>query len=1049
MRRFLILTAAVLVLGVRPAAAQEPSFREDLRFVEALRARGDNDLAMEFLKKLQADAPPELAKELPLEFAKTGLRVAAEQPETGKRLALYKEARDNFQKFIDANPGHPRVAEANVDIARVLNLVGKTELSQALLASGDKTQRELAAQARATLELAARRLKSAVVTLQATLDGMPAPDGVADPQKKKEAARARALVENDLGQTQLDAALNLYDQSTTYLGGYGNEQAADLLAKAKAALGPLSSGAPANPITWKARAWLGRVQMQTDSAQRARASFQEVIDANIPAAAEGKRLAAYFRMLSMREKPTEEDKKRSGKTFGTGVSPYVLWRATLWRSEYPRFLKTPEGFGVTFLLAKTYLEEAAKKKGAQADDYRSRARALLREVEGSENEFTDQARLLKIRTIAALGGFKKKIAQLQTFEDCYVRSQYEAFQLGEEVKKAATAKEAEEKRKARVEAIVEVLRRGLKLAAGGKAPAAELNNARTMLTYWLLNTRKLPEAIAVGEGFARDDPRSSQAEMCAVYALQAYQQLIDRKKARDEDASDDKARLLSLARYMEDRWPAGMPGQMARHSQALQMIKDGNPAEAVKKLEMITPGYGSYTIVCYQLADTAMKAHKEKAEPIAGDRPGDYRKRALAALQRMPGSALGPDPVTNTLFVAGKAMLGRELFTFHRYQEMLDLANGLLPRLAKLKFNDDDEKDKGTRKQMQFELVDVTLFARYGLADAAFRAGDNAQAAKLLDPLVDAAAKEGAQERANLQNNAQLATALLRTALLANLQLGNVARCDRVLDVLDQVAATGNSNDILRLLAVLIRTQVEEVRKKGDKDALEKAVKGYTTLLDKRIAKQKSLTPDFIRVLAGCYSSMGQHEKAAGELAKVPPPKGKPGKTPTEEEKSYRAVQLAMIRELRLSNTAATLKKARAVLDGILGTPKAPGWGRRDFYALKEQGVLLEAEKNYKEAFTHWAGLMKRLAPVARERGGQTKENYLECFYHMVSSFLEREKAGGKAGAAARTAAKQIADFEKNWEDFGSPASKKRFEDLLASDPALKTEYETRKNQKR
>src|SRR5262245_38101630 len=94
--------------------AREPAFREDVRFAETLRARGDNDLALEFLQKLQKDASPELQKELPLEFAKTRLRVAGEQPETTRRLALYKLAREDLQKFIAANPGHPRVAEANL-----------------------------------------------------------------------------------------------------------------------------------------------------------------------------------------------------------------------------------------------------------------------------------------------------------------------------------------------------------------------------------------------------------------------------------------------------------------------------------------------------------------------------------------------------------------------------------------------------------------------------------------------------------------------------------------------------------------------------------------------------------------------------------------------------------------------------------------------------------------------------------------------------------------------------------------------------------------------
>ncbi len=146
MRRFLLFAALVVLFIGGSAAAQEVDFREDFRFAEMLRARGDNDLALEFLKRLERTASPELLKELPLEFAKTGLRVAGEEAEVARRLALYKEARENFQKFIDANPQHPRVAEANIDIAHVLNLQGKTELGQALMAEDAKTKKDLAAQ---------------------------------------------------------------------------------------------------------------------------------------------------------------------------------------------------------------------------------------------------------------------------------------------------------------------------------------------------------------------------------------------------------------------------------------------------------------------------------------------------------------------------------------------------------------------------------------------------------------------------------------------------------------------------------------------------------------------------------------------------------------------------------------------------------------------------------------------------------------------------------------------------------------------------------------
>jgi hypothetical protein len=1047
MRRYFVLTALALLAAGR-AGAQAPSYREDLRFAEALRARGDNDLALEFLKTLARNAPPELAKELPLEFAKTSLRVAAEEPEAARRLAYYKEARENFQKFIDANPGHPRVAEANVDIARVLNLQGKTELGQALLTEDAKSKKEIAATARKTLQEAATKLQAAEKVLAAAVEATPDPDTITDAKKKKEAQAARFQAEDALKQVQFEHALNLYDQANTYLEP-GSEAASKLLEKAESALGPLAGGNPAFSITWKARAWLGRIFFEIRSAPQARAKYQEVLAGSVPAAQDGIRLARYFRLLAIREKPDDADKKK-------GINGMIIEAAERWRRDYPRFHKTPEGFGLSFLLARTLLEEAATNKKAPGEKYRNDARNLLREVESSENEYTDQARRLKIQTMFEQGLFKVRIERLRTFEDCYVRAQFEISQL---------AKDPPEKRKDRVETILAVLRRGLAMPEVKKMKASlELNTARTTLAYWALSTGQqqladpkttdaalahLNEAITVGETFARTDPRSSQAEMSAVYALGAYGTLYDYKKSKFEDAAEDRARLFSLAHYMEERWPRGAAGDKARHMVGVLFLKDGNFAEGIKKLSLISPSYDSFILARYLLATNALKADQDSSiEPIAGDRPGDYRKRALAALQSMPDSALGPNPITNELFIAGKAILGRELFKFKRYQQMDDLANGLLGRLASLRFSDDDEKDRGTRNQLRYELVDLTLFARYGLADQAFQAGDHKRAAELLDGMIDRISKEeNSQERSNLQKNPQLATAMLSIALKANILLGKVDRTEVVLDVLDKVtteAGEANTTNILKLLAFLIRGQVEEVRKKGDKEELDKAIKNYSAILEKRIKKQKNLTPEFIRVLADCYSSMDEHEKAAAELAKVPEPKGKGN---PDEERNYRAVQVTLARELRLSKTKENLQKARTVVDGLLGTKQKPNWGSKDIYVLKEHGKILEAEEKYSDGFKHWAYLTRNLAKKATQ-GGQNKENYLECYYHMVFCYLKlglAEPTRGKRDNAIHTAAVQIAALERSWEDFGSDASKKRFTALLESDRDLKEQYEAAK----
>jgi tetratricopeptide (TPR) repeat protein len=653
------------------------------------------------------------------------------------------------------------------------------------------------------------------------------------------------------------------------------------------------------------------------------------------------------------------------------------------------------------------------------------------------------------------GAFSKKVEELRTFEDCFIRTQYEMVQMNKDANEIKDDKKLDEKRRERIATIITALKQGLELNKKDKKArpgTLELNTARSSLAYWCLQSGQFDEAIQTGESFAREDPRSSQAAMSSIYALQAYAQEISKKTAAFQEVAEDRAKMLRLAQYMEERWPRELPGDMARHQLGLQLMREENFPEAVKKLGTVSPGYPSYVYAQYQLADCALKAEKAGSTPIPGDRPGDYRKRALHALENMPDSALGSSPATNHLFVMGKCILGRELFKMKRYQEMDSLSSGLLKRLDGLKFNDDMEKHEAIRKQMHYELVDISLFARYGLADAAYTRGDHAKVVELLDPLTDAINKDGEpQEKVNLQKNPQLATVMLGLALRSNLQLKKIDRTDVVLEAIDKVqGAEGGgegSTGILKLLAALIRQQVKEIEKDGNKEALVKAREGYTAILDKRIKKQKELSNDFIMVLADCYSSMEQHDKAAEVLARVPEPKPGAGDA---EEKKYRGIQLILIRELRLSKSEASLKKATVILSGILG-PESPrskwGWGRTNLDALKENALLLEAGGKYKEAFPEWTNLVKNLAKTVNANP-RLKEAYFECFYHMVLSYLKREQATGdseKIKKALDAAAAQIVVFEKSWEDFGSETSKGRFLELLAKEPELKQLYEKKK----
>src|SRR5262249_36108446 len=148
--------------------------------------------------------------------------------------------------------------------------------------------------------------------------------------------------------------------------------------------------------------------------------------------------------------------------------------------------------------------------------------------------------------------------------------------------------------------------------------------------------------------------------------------------------------------------------------------------------------------------------------------------------------------------------LGQELYAFSRFQEMEDLVNRLLKKVATLKFSPDATKNESIRTQKRYELANIQMFAKFGLARAAFNDGDRAKTAQILDPLVTAVNKKDSQERSILEKNLPLGRALLSMAMRANMQQGKIEKADEALEALQKVDTEGSSGT-LETFAVLIR----------------------------------------------------------------------------------------------------------------------------------------------------------------------------------------------------------------------------------------------------
>jgi hypothetical protein len=1020
--------ASLIVLAGGWALAQEAPYQEELQFVRELRARHYSDLALEYLQRLSKNAPPELARELPLEFAKTRLEAGADEPDTAKRLEQYALAQQELEKFLAQNKDHPRRAEATLDLAQVTVMRGRTQLSRALLQDTPEARSSEGAKARELLVKAGEQLKSIAAELDRQIAA--APDQAAKRRLQEERRRA------DLG-----LALNLFDQGSTYSATSGSD--ADLKArapyfeKAQKALEQLVGGDANDPVTWQAMAWAGRCEQELGVPKKARERLERIVGVTgNPAAAEGKRLAGYFRLLVVKEAPDGKEK----------ANDVILTEGRNWLAQYPSYARTPEGYGMRYLLAETYNDEAKQaKERTEKERLLGLARQALREVEATENDFTDRARRLKIAIIGAQGGFTRKVEELKSFDDCFVRAQYEIMEMGDDAKKLKGA-ELEKRRKERIETVLEALDRGLAMPEG-KKPSLEANNARAMFAFYALNMGKYQDAIRVGEAFARNDPRSSQAAMAALYALQAYSLMLaerERSFATPEEMKEDKDRMVALARYAEERWPKELAGDMARHQIALLMLheKEPNYAEAFRKLENLTPSYPSYALAQFQLAEAAFKAEREKVDPIPGDKR-TYHQHGMAALERIGEPAADADPLTQRLYIEAKVRIAREMYRNKKFADMQKLVEQLRARLPTIKTDADPKKDEDLRVQLGNDIDDALLWARYGLAEAAFGAAKYPEVAGLLDPLV----KEFNEGKLTaIRKNLPLGKALLGMALKASVQLGKLDNTRAALKALQALAAEGgaeaDTTNILGQLAVLIGQQIEDLRKKGNEENTKKAVHSFTTILNDVAGQTKNPSPKVVLVLARCYSNMDQHKKAIELLEAVPEVK-----QAGPDQALWHAIRLTLVRELRLNKDT---EKARKLLDEIIGTKEKPGWGMRDVAALKERVFLEEEEGQYAAAARRADGIVKQLLPRVNADNAM-KEHYLECYYHVAYCYLKHAQGlddAAKKEKYIKDAAGQIVQLEKKWDGFGSEASKRRFEELLEKEPQLKEEYEKLKGAK-
>jgi hypothetical protein len=1040
MKRPLVLLALAALVGTAgPLPADEVPH---LEFVRELRSRYP-DLALEYLNNLrQANPPRDVAAVIPLELAKVRLDLATTEADSGRRLDLYNKARGEFQEFLDKNPNSPLVADARLELARVTVLQGQTQLSRALMQEDVATRQKDALPARQTFLQANAQLKTVADLLDKQVEA------ATDPKIKRALEQARYQARMDLG-------LNYIDQATTYVEESKQEVAlerAKVIAQAQPILEKVAKEAEQDypTVAWQARAWAAYCDHQNGDPKKALRKLDEIIARGEAGAVPGKRLALFFRMKVLLDPPAAPKEADLTQVRKDGET---------WLADYPRYKDTPEGCGVRFYLADVLARQAADLKDKVVRNQQlTRAENLCRELMRSENDYTEKARGLGIQIVAAGGGFNKDIAKLETFEACLVRAEYEAGQIEVFARKADVKPEdVEKERKTRIGHAIEALKLALAHARkpGSKVPPAELAKAQSMLCGYYLFTGKFQEAIAAGEDAARAVPPTSQSARAAMYVLEAYHNHIDESlrggtaTLADLEKDGFTGRMTDLALMMEQRWPGEQAGDVARHLRGLLLIRQKRQPEAIEVLSKVSAGYPAAIYVKSALAQAATQAAQDrnaqaKAEPDKARKEqltkeeAQFDKQAVDALKAMPPLPAGADALTTGLYLNSKMELARAYYRNKEYGEIDKLVDPLLAGIKGFKFDGEER-----RNEARASLVLLKLYAKYGAANAELAAGHPAKVKEIVDPVVQAV---GNNEFADvLKANPDLRWGLMGVALRVSIQEGNTARALQILQAVKKLAGSdeqdGGNKAVLIQLALMVKDQVRELRKKNDRDALKDAAEKYGKFLDELRKGEKAAPADSLRVLAEAYAAIGRHDTAVELARRVAAPQGDEAK---DDRKlgNYRFCRLLVVKELRLDGK---VEEAAAELEGIRKTP----WGKDHPEALKESIQLIAAKGAPLKAYSEWSKLVNQLAGKIQQPG--MKEQYFECYYYMTECWLKHAlalKDEKKHDEGVRRAAGFITKLETAWPDLGGDDSKARFTELLDREPALKEQYDKMKGDK-
>lgn len=1103
--------------------------------VQGLRENGMADLALEYLDEMGKNNPSADTKiVIPLEMAKTRLLLAQQETDESVRDAAIALAKTDFGLFLLDHGKHPRAAEASLALARVLSLQAKTALNRAarMETNGPDGRRDegkfkakVAAYAaiRPLFKDATKRFGDAAKAMKAIIDS-PSTDGF----RKRSLTREALLAEMDRG-------INQFSLSETYIAAEGAEavERGEALKQAKQIFSDLSRQDLNNPICWEARAWIGACELEFGDIGKAKSEFASL------RADSGKSLAAGMdgvRMVEFFEAQNEYLGARGGDLAAVRTAR-VKTKGWLDKdSRKPRM--TPERLSMTYYYAVLTQREAEidsgniyEKKTGNAEGPRkllnvsTNARALLQEaareykkLQEFDNDYTDRANRGRMRAIRFIvGDAHRAPVQYANFEECLMAAQVRLGSLDEDLaeidalekipekktdakKPAAPAAEAPgaldeyklaAKERVRNE-VIALFERATTLI-GPATPAKDAAEARLWLALAYLNCEQPHKAAVVAHHLALS-ARGNLAAKAGNVAIESYLDARKKLDANDAEArAADRTHAIELGLAVDKALGADPATDNVRFRLGQLFFEEKQYPEAFEILGKVKLGYSGVSAARTLMGRAAYMLVVGKESALTLEQKAEILRRAMTSAEAVPEPT---NPSQLKSFFGLKNILA-QLYLLQGgagFVKAESIAMDAAKRIAAATMPEAD------RKAMRFAADEILLRSVYGQSAPLYKDGKYKEMADKMTPAL-LAMKQAGPASAEVEKyrgpdpdpvlgdaGSAIVAAdsldrfrreLIVLGLQGRIREGAVDQAAELFKLLEQLGGSVEATtDALARLVVLVRPQIDDLKKQMKDEEAQKLTDVVGKLLGEQAAKEK-LSARAIAFLGRSLRDLGLHEKALEVLAKVPAVDAETLKALAENKVKTQdldadkrdavfAYQIAQIEQARAYRASKQFDKADELLKAALGTAEKPGWAkslefrRERVFVLEDRATEAPANKKadlWKEAYAGWIEVLKPYVATVSARipkgadVARIKQDREKLYPVILDLYVEEKRCLAKANAqmlaanpmklATQMAAfgKQIATLEKGYAKGLSTDVRQRFAALLDEHAPMKAGY--------